>query len=460
MRAVTLEMLAQAMEGRLVQGQGVATRLHTDTRTLREGDCFVALRGDQFDGHDYVALSAKQGAMAAVVSKIPTDALPEGFGLILVDDPLKALQRYAHFYRKSLKVRVVGVTGSSGKTSTKEFIKAVLAQKFKTQATVGNLNNHIGVPLTLLSLEEETEWVVVEMGMNHPGEIAPLAKMSEPDFGVITRIGHTHLESFTNIQGIAQEKSELFHALKSTGKAFLNAEDGFCSYLCGRTSARTVLVGDSSLSTWKAQEVRVTSEGLEFELEHDGQRVAVKLPLWNRVMIQNALLAAAVGFEAGLSLTEIAQGLQKVELPGQRMKIHRLQGALWINDSYNANPESMESAVDTLMEIPFEGVRVAVLGSMGELGSQAEMLHREVGSYAARRGVPQVVAVGPMAAAIAEGVRQVSDSKTEVFTAGNAEESIEILKKGSDLRAVLVKGSRFMKLEKVVEHFTGQGGGH
>jgi UDP-N-acetylmuramoyl-tripeptide--D-alanyl-D-alanine ligase len=460
MRTTTLELLARQMGGEIIQGSGLVKRLHTDTRTLRAGDCFVALSGEKFDGHDYVVASAKQGAAAAVVSKIPAEGLPSGFGLILVDDPLAAMQRYAHFYRKSLEVHVVGITGSSGKTSTKELIKSVLSQKFKTSATVGNLNNHIGVPLTLLSIEPETQWAVVEMGMNHPGEIAPLAKMSEPDFGIITRIGHTHLENFANIQGIAQEKSELFHALKPSGKAFLNAEDGFCSYLCGRSQAPAILVGDSSLSTWKANDVRVTPEGLEFELEHLESRVAVKLPVWNRVMIQNALLAAAVGFEAGLSLEEISKGLQNVELPGQRMKVHRVHGGLWINDAYNANPESMESAVDTLMEIPFEGSRVAVLGSMGELGTQAEILHREVGSYAARRGVPRVVAVGPMAEAIAEGIRHVVDSKTEVVTATDAEASIEILKSGTEPRAVLVKGSRFMKLEKVVEHFTGQGGGH
>jgi len=460
MRAISLQTLAEQMGGTLLRGSGITSRIHTDTRTIRAGDCFVALSGERFDGHQYVAASAQAGASAAVVSKIPEGEFPESFGLILVEDTLRALQRFAHLYRKSLSVKVVGITGSSGKTSTKEFIKAVLSEKFKTTATVGNLNNHIGVPLTLLSLEPETEWAVVEMGMNHPGEIEPLASMSESDYGVITRIGQSHLENFKNIQGIAQEKSELLRSLKSTGKAFIPAEDCFCSYLSGRTEAAKIYVGNSSLSQWKGTAIQVTAQGLEFNLEHQGNSVFVRLPLWNRVMIQNALLAAAVGFEAGIDLEQIAKGLQKVELPGQRMKIHRNEGALWINDSYNANPESMEAAIDTLMEIPFEGVRVAVLGSMGELGVNAEMLHREVGSYAARRGVNRVVAVGPMAGSIAEGVRHITDSKTEVVTTADAESSIEILKHLDKNQAVLVKGSRFMKLEKVVEHFTGEGGGH
>ncbi len=460
MREITVHDLAEAMGGTVLRGGGSISRLHTDTRTIRVGDCFVALSGENYDGHQYVIASAQGGAVAAVVSTVPEGDLPESFGLILVEAPLQALQRYAGFYRKSLPVHVVGITGSSGKTSTKEFIKSVLSQKFKTVATAGNLNNHIGVPLTLLSLEPETEWAVVEMGMNHPGEIEPLATMSAPDYGVITRVGQAHIENFKNIQGIAQEKSELLRALKSTGKAFIPAKDCFCSYLSGRTEASIIYVGESNSSRWKAKEVQVTAQGLDFLLEHDGRSVAVRLPLWNQVMITNALLAAAVGFEAGVSLEQIAWGLQQVELPGQRMKVYRHEGAIWINDSYNANPESMESAVDTLMEIPFNGVRVAVLGSMGELGVQAEMLHREIGSYAARHGVNQVVAVGPMAHSIAEGVRLVSESKTEVLTALDAAESIEILERSDLKRAVLVKGSRFMKLEKVVEHFTGQGGGH
>lgn len=452
----TLSHLAQVMGGRILQGAPDLSvkRLHTDSRSLESGDCFVALHGDRFDGHHFVSKSREQGAVCAVVSRSIEGEIPVSFGLILVDDPLLALQRYAHHYRQSLPIRVVGVTGSSGKTSTKELIKSVLSQKFKTQATVGNLNNHIGVPLTLLSLARDTEWAVVEMGMNHPGEIAPLAAMSEPDFGVITRIGHAHIENFKNIQGIAQEKSELIRALKPSGKAFIFSEDHFCSYLCGRTEAGVVLVGNSTSSCWKARNIRVTENGLSFMLEHGDEKILAELPVWNSIMVNNALLAAAVGYEAGLSLSEIVQGLRCVELPGQRMKVHRVNGAIWINDAYNANPESMESAVDTLMEIPFDGIRVAVLGSMGELGSQSDSLHREVGSYAARRGVSQVVAVGPMASAIREGVQQVEGATTRVSVALDAQESIQFLSQSNEPRAVLVKGSRFMKLETIVEYFT------
>src|SRR3984957_13593045 len=227
MRRCTLEEVARFSGGRLIQGDPALAvdRLHTDTRTLGAGDCFVALRGDRFDGHTFVRDVRERGAVAAVVSNRLLPDVPADLGLVEVPDTLEALQRFATTYRQLLSVRTIGVTGSSGKTSTKEFIAAVLRTRFKTKATEGNLNNHIGVPLTLIKLDEDDVYGVVEMGMNHPGEIAPLVKMTAPEIGVISSIGPAHIEFFANQAGIAAEKAELIAALPEGGIAVLNSAD-------------------------------------------------------------------------------------------------------------------------------------------------------------------------------------------------------------------------------------------
>ena len=227
MRRCTLEEVARFSGGRVIQGDPSlpVDRLHTDTRTLVIGDCFVALQGDRFDGHEFVREVKNHGAVAALVSQRPTSDLPEGLGLVEVPDTLKALQRFAATYRGLLSTRTIGVTGSSGKTSVKEMIAAVLRTRFKTKATEGNLNNHIGVPLTLIRLDEDDEFGVVEMGMNHPGEIAPLARMTAPTIGVISSIGPAHIEFFADQPAIASEKAELIAALPVNGVAILNGED-------------------------------------------------------------------------------------------------------------------------------------------------------------------------------------------------------------------------------------------
>lgn len=456
-----LQEIAKRMGGRLVQGRGEALRLHTDSRTLIPGDCFVALRGDQFDGHGYVKGAAEAGAVGAVVSRIPEEKLPEGFGLILVDDPLLALQRYSADYRKRLGLCTVGVTGSSGKTSTKEMIASVLSQRYRTQATEGNLNNHIGVPMTLLNFRPETEYGVVEMGMNHPGEIAPLAEMSAPRIGVITMIGHAHVENFSDVHGIAEEKSELLRALPADGVAVLNAEDPFCSYLCTRTQAQIVLVGNSDAAEWRAERVALSESGISFDLVHHDRRAPVSLPFWNRKMVCNALLAAGVGGAAGLTLEEIAKGLGAVSLPGHRMKVIHAGNRLIINDAYNANPESMIAALETLQEIPGVGARLAILGSMGELGERAEALHQDVGEDAAHRKLDGVIFVGPQSKFYLAGWKKAGGSMDVAFTVESSEAALESLKSLPDAGLLLVKGSRFMKLERVVEYLTGNaGGGH
>jgi UDP-N-acetylmuramoyl-tripeptide--D-alanyl-D-alanine ligase len=457
MRACTLQDVAQWSGGRVVRGDAAlpVERLHTDTRTLRGSDCFVALQGDRFDGHAFVGQARERGAVAAMVSNHLLPELPETFGLVEVADTLLGLQNFASAYRGTLAVRTIGVTGSSGKTSTKELIAAVLRTKFKTRATEGNLNNHIGVPLTLIGLEAQDEFGVIEMGMNHPGEIAPLARMTAPELGVITSIGPAHIEFFPDQAAIAMEKSELIAALPASGTAVLNAGDAWSREVAHRSRARVVWVGNGPAASWTAEDLNVTGEGISFVLHHAGQKAPVQLPVFNRVMVGNALLAAAVGGECGLQLEEIAQGLASVKLPGARMQVVEARGAWLINDAYNANPASMKAALNALTEFPRAQRRVAVLGSMGELGRHAQDLHRETGEFAAAQGIEFLIAVGPNAHAYLAGA--LAGGLKDVVSALDAEEAaavlLSILRPGD---AVLVKGSHFMGLERLVELVAGK----
>jgi UDP-N-acetylmuramoyl-tripeptide--D-alanyl-D-alanine ligase len=458
MRRCTLAEVARFSGGRLIKGDPAlpVDRLHTDTRTLLAGDCFVALRGDRFDGHTFVSQVRNRGAVAALVSQpLVASDLPGDLGLVEVPNTLEALQHFAANYRQLLSVRTIGVTGSSGKTSTKELIASVLRTRFRTKATEGNLNNHIGVPLTLIQLDEDDEFGVVEMGMNHPGELAPLVRMTAPEIGVISSIGPAHIEFFADQGAIAAEKAEVIAGLPPEGLAVLNANDSWSRRIVDRTQARVVWVGEGPDATWRAENVRVDADSISFLLRHNGSAATVRLPVVNRVMIANALLAAAVGRECGLTMDEIARGLEAVKLPGARMQVVKAHGAWIINDAYNANPDSMKAALTTLGEFPGANRRLAVLGSMGELGRHATELHREIGEFAAGRNLAFLIAVGPHAEAYARGAMAGGLGHNQIVAALDAEEAgvaLRPLLREND--AILVKGSHFMGLERLVAAVT------
>jgi len=459
MRRCTLEEVARFCGGSLIKGDPTMTvdRLHTDTRTLTAGDCFVALQGDRFDGHTFIPEVQSRGAVAALVSNCTLPDLPDSLALVEVSDTLAGLQRFAANYRQLLSIRTIGVTGSSGKTSTKELIASVLRTKFKTKATEGNLNNHIGVPLTLIRFDEGDEFGVVEMGMNHPGEIAPLAEMTAPEIGVISSIGPAHIEFFADQAGIAREKAELIAALPPEGLAVLNSDDEWSRRIADRTNARVAWVGSGPEATWYYDQLEVATDGLVFRLFHGCESVQVRLPVVNRIMASNALLAAAVGDECGLSLEEIAQGLEAVRLPGARMQVVKAHGASIINDAYNANPASMKAALIALKEFPGTGRRIAVLGSMGELGQHAAELHRAVAEFAAQQGVNWLIAVGPHAETYTKGALAGGLAAGRIIGAFDADEAtgalLRIIREGD---TVLVKGSHFMGLEKLVAKLAGK----
>jgi len=455
METLALHEIVRRMDGTLAQGDGAieVRRIHTDSRTLEPGDCFLALSGERFDGHKFIAQAPATGAAAAVVSSLPEEALPGAFGLVQVPDTLAALQKFSASYRSSHAARIVAVTGSSGKTSTKEMIASVLRQKFRTVATQGNLNNHIGVPLTLLQIARDTEYAVVEMGMNHRGEIAALADIASPDIAVVTTAGSAHIENLGSRDAIADEKTDLIAALPGDGVAVLNTDDVLLAARAHRAPGKVIAAGFGPTADWTAREVRITPQGLEFVLVDAAanHHASVRLPLFNRVMVGNALLAAAVGKLAGLTLHEIVRGLEAVRLVGKRMEVKSRLGGWVIDDCYNANPESMKGALEALREFPAPARRVAVVGSMGELGEQAPVLHRETGAAAARSGAGLLVMVGPHASDLAAGAG----------AAGFPPEAIVVFEQTAAAAAALpglalpddtflVKGSRFLKLEQVV----------
>jgi UDP-N-acetylmuramoyl-tripeptide--D-alanyl-D-alanine ligase len=444
---VTLQTLSQWAGGKLLSGDPGCTVTHicTDSRTLKSGDLFLALRGENFDAHDFAGKAAEIGA-AGLVADRDLENLPPGFAVIRVADTLAALQQIAANYRRTLPLKAVVITGSNGKTSTKDFTAAVLEQRFKVVKTVGNLNNHIGLPLTLLRASADDEIGVFEIGMNHPGEIGPLAKIAKPDVGVITNIGVAHIEFMGSRDAIALEKGMLAEALESGGHLVLDMEDDYTPAVAGRTRATVIRSGVEVCVT----EVRQEADGSRFVVHANDRSAEVRLPVPGRHMISNALLAIAVGTIFGLTLEECAAGLAKTRLTKGRLEMKVIRGIRVIDDSYNANPDSMVAALQTLAGIPAEGRRIAVLGKMNELGAESESGHRRVGEAAGREGIDCLVAVGkgaePIAAAAAEsGVKEV----IRVATTGEAADVLGKLAQPGDV--LLVKGSRSVKMETIVE---------
>lgn len=375
----------------------------TDTRTVPAGAAFFALRGDNFDGHAFIGTALSRGATALVVEEWSGEA-PADAAVIVVPNSLFALQRLACWWRTQLDIPVVAITGSNGKTSTKDFTRSVLERRFKVSATKGNLNNHIGVPLTVLATGPDCQAAVWEMGMNHTGEIAPLCEIAHPKIGIITNIGTAHIEHMGSREAIAEEKGMLARALPHDGTLFIPAGSDFYEYFRQRTKAHVIPVGNGR-GVIRAENLEAGDGWSRFQLIIDGEAPAdVLLPVGGRHMVTNALLAAGAGWKLGLSPEEIAAGLSAATLTGGRLLRFVWNGITVFDDTYNANPESMAAALEMLAEVPMpEGARrIAVLGRMAEQGEHAPAVHRRTGELAARHGIT-VVAVGQGAEGIAWG---------------------------------------------------------
>lgn len=449
MNATPLATITGWTRGRLVSGDpGTSiTRVSTDTRTIQPGDLFVAISGENFDGHDFVSSAASAGASAAIVQRMPV-GLPPHFGVIEVPDTVKGLQQLSSGYRETLNLRVIGITGSNGKTSTKDLTAAVLGQRFRVQKTAGNLNNHLGVPLTLLSVNPQDEVAVVEIGMNHPGEIAPLAALARPEAAIITNIGVAHIEYMGSRDAIAEEKGALAEAVPSEGTVILNADDDMTPRIAARCRAKVITAGINDGDV-RAANLRTLPDGMEFQLQHGGSSVNASLPVLGEHMVRNAALACAAGITFGLSLEECATGLRALQLSKGRLQQRSLAGFVVLDDSYNANPDSVVAGLATLASIPGDGRRIAVLGRMGELGNEAERGHRRVGKAAGEEEISCVIAVGEQAHWIAE--EATANGVANVFHVPDTNGAVAALRQyGRPGDVVLVKGSRSAKMERVI----------
>lgn len=428
------------------------TRISTDSRTLQQGDLFVPIRGENFDGHQFVEQAAERGASAALVEQNWSGNVPASFPLLRVTDSLVGYQQIAAGYRSSLPLKVIAITGSNGKTSTKDFVAATLDRRFRVTKTQGNFNNHVGLPRTMLDATLEDEVAVWELGMNHPGEIAALAALAKPDAGIITNVGIAHIEFMGSREAIAQEKGMLAEAIGSEGIMILNADDPFSESIAKRTRAKIIFAGVNS--GWlRAEDIRQSASGSEFTVLEGPHRCRAQLPVPGLHMVQNAILAIAAARAFGVSIEEGAAGLASAPLTKARLQLREIRGVQFLDDSYNANPESMKAALRTLVELDAEGRRIAVLGQMSELGAESEQGHAEVGQTAAELRIDQLITVGELGAAISRAASAAGlGNSSNVATQSAAADLLSDTSEPGDL--VLVKGSRSARMERVMEEFT------
>jgi UDP-N-acetylmuramoyl-tripeptide--D-alanyl-D-alanine ligase len=446
--------IALATRGELVGPTDVvATSMTIDSRVLVPGAGFVALRG-QRDGHDFVADAFARGATLAV-TEVPFEAPVPDATLVRVEDTLQALSDLALLARSRLRdATVVGITGSAGKTATKDLTAAALARAHRVHASPSSFNNEAGVPLTIIGAPDDVEVVVVEMGARFEGNITDLAKIAQPQVGVITHVGLAHAEHLGGREGIARVKGELLEALPASGLAVLNEECDATGELARRTEARVIRVGRSTTSDVRATDVTLDAElRPSFTLESSWGTAPVTLSLRGEHQVENALEAAAVALELEVPLDVVVAGLADARTATRRMDLVRTSaGVLVINDAYNSSPTSAEAAVRSLASLDIPGRRIAVLGEMLELGDQSDAEHEAIGALAAASGIDVIIAVGRQSEHLAFGAR---GGQVSVLTVADPDEALEVVMR--EVRsgdAVLVKASRAVGLERVAESLT------
>jgi len=447
----TLAAFAQSCDGRLVGADAAFTGVSTDSRTLNAGELFVALSGPRFNGEDYVAAAVARGAAGAVVRSAQSGAASQ----ILVDDTLAALASGAAAWREGFAIPVVGVAGSNGKTTVKELIAGILSQAGPCLSTRGNLNNHIGVPLTLFRLRGEHRFAVVEMGADRAGEVAALVRIGRPTVGIITNAGAEHLEGFGSLEGVALAEGEMVAGLSHDATAVINHDDPFALVWKNMTAARVSTFGLAPGADFTAGEVRTTIDEsgfiTQFTLHAPQGSVPVELHLAGRHNLTNALGAAAAASAAGVGLGEIARGLAAMRPVPGRLQFKRAASGAWIiDDSYNANPSSVQAGIEVLSQLA--GRRWLVFADMGELGDFAPESHTQVGLWAKSAGIERLFATGTEAQravdAFGPGASWFADT-TALAAAVGAESTAEV--------RMLIKGSRFNRLERVVAALLGKG---
>ena len=439
MKPITLQEVAKACNGALHGDPDIKiTSIVTDSRQAKAGALFAAIKGARADGHRFIPMTVEQGAVCVLCEEAPTVDAP----YILVDSTLVALKGIAAYYRSLFSIPFIGITGSVGKTSTKEFISAVLAQKYKVHKTAGNFNNELGVPLTLFGLEESHEVAVIEMGISGFGEMTRLSKMVRPDISVITNIGCCHLENLGDRDGVLKAKTEMFAYLNDNATIILCHDDDKLSTVTEYNGIKPIFYGTGDDEYRAENIVEKGLFGIDCTLIHGDMRIDVTIPTMGRHNVLNALCAMAVGVQLGLTADQIKRGIESFENVGSRGRIVKTDRLTVIDDCYNANPTSTKAGLDTLSKL--DGRKTAVLGDMKELGKDELALHKEVGAYAKSVGVDSLIAVGPLSKATAEGYGE---------GAVYFESVDDCIKKINDLLqtgTALVKASHSMHFERIV----------
>ena len=448
-----LEEVAKAIGGTLAGPGNVTARGYSiDTRTLNPGELFFAVRGPRFDGHDFLRQAVEKKAAGVVVETAAIEP-SSAVGVVRVKSTVEALQDVARFVRRQWGGPIIGVTGSAGKTTTKEMIATVLSKKFTVMRSIGNLNNEFGLPLCLLRIERSQTMAVLEMGMSAKGEIRKLASIAEPNEGVITNVNPVHLEFFDSIEGIAEAKAELLAGLVPPRVAYLNNDDPLVRAMAEKFSGTVVTYGIDSQATFKAHHVRdLGLGGSAFTVSHSGRDTDFVLPLLGQHNIANALAAVAVGILHGISWDDVSGAIAGIRPEKKRGEVVRFkEGFDVIDDSYNSNPKALTEMIRFLGKLQGYQRKIVVAGEMLELGSTAAELHRSCGREAAKAGAALIVGVQGEARSVLEGAREAGVEESRLRFAANSEEAGEIV--ASTVRSgdvVLVKGSRGVKLEQVL----------
>lgn len=460
MKKLTMQQIETGTGGRLISGTreksgAVQTvcRICTDSRKAQPGDLFFALTGDKHDAHKYLPQVAAAGCTCAVIAD--ADACPEGMTAILVEDTTRALQQLSSWYLSQLNMKKIAVTGSTGKTSTRDLTWYVCSEKYKSQKNEGNLNNHLGVPLTILSFDDDTEVGILEMGMDKFGEIQLLADIVRPDIGIITNIGMAHIENLGSRDGIFHAKMELTEYFGTENILIAARDEEYLNEERINGSYHLITAGCDGRSDYIISHIDdFGAEGIQFTLEHKGIMQRFHLPIPGRHNAFNGALAVAAGAQLGITMEEAARGLAKARLTDKRLTVRGRNGIKVIDDTYNASPDSMKSAIDVLMKT--RGIRsVAILGDMFELGETSRYQHELVGRYAAENGVELLIAIGECSVEMARGAREEGMENVMYFPDKDSffKEMDKIIEKGD---VILIKGSHGMAMDKIVNRIMEQ----
>ncbi|MEE0956532.1 MAG: UDP-N-acetylmuramoyl-tripeptide--D-alanyl-D-alanine ligase [Ruminococcus sp.] len=444
MKHFTLEEIAAACGGQYVGSddlrQTYITSVERDSRNIQNGSLFLAIRGEHVDGHDFIEQCFEKGAVCAVCEKLPENPSKP---CIVVPSTLEAVKKIAKAYREKFDIPIVGISGSVGKTSTKEMLYAVLSQKFKTHKTQGNLNNELGVPLTLLAMPEDAEAAVIEMGISGFGEMSRLAQMVQPTVCVLTVIGNCHLENLGDLDGVLKAKTEMFDYAREGAAFILNGDDDKLKTVTEVNGVKPIFYGMMNENAYHAINIKNNAEkGVACTLCFKQKQLDVVIPAIGSYMVSNALAAVAAGDLLGLTDEQLVAGVQAYQTVGGRANVINTGKIRIIDDCYNANPNSVKASIDTLKN--FDGRKVAILGDMKELGKEEQKLHFEVGQYAKAQGIDLIIAVGPLALELAKGAEGLWFA-----TIGDLDSDINSLIKNKD--TVLVKASHSMQFDKIVE---------